>query len=701
MQILGGNQKTQSSGMQNTAEFSIKVTAKSFGVLINGLYSNKIRAVIRELSTNAYEAHQLVNKENVPFDVKLPTRFDNNFVIRDYGPGLSEDDILGKMQKKKVVNEDGTEEEITVRTGGLYTTLFDSTKDNSNEFGGAFGLGSKSPFAYCDNFIVESIYNGVKYCYFCNKDNSGIPSCSLAHSDTTTEPSGLKIKIAAIRGDEWKFAEEARYLYKFFKTRPNITGENIIYPSESIVLSGDRWEIYNNNDRALAVMGNIAYSVDNYTGNFKEILAIPGIRLFFEIGEIEPQPNREGLSFTKNTLLSIENRLKSIKENLEKEAAKKISGLDCWWNAYIAYQPIKAKYSFIKLDFNGRSLDDSYKEMIDEEFIDINGNKSKRKIAKPLRYQDRYDNEPFTTTIVTPKDNYAFIIEDKCSYLRRRIKDYLRGNAKNAFIIPDDEVDEYVRILGIPKTWLIKASDLPKPVAAQQVSKRHKSKVHKYDETAYGNATNFWKDIDIDLENDSGYYIGIFNNRILFETSEIEPVRFKELQKFLKLKGDIYGVKKAHLEKVTSPNMVNLETEIRKFFDSNGTKIQKLKDSSEFWNEIKYLGFIKIINLSKDIQKFFGNLYDDIVELEKDAGEYSKNQDLINTFYSWGQNQKLTINKGVNSVKAKIDFYEKHYPLLKKLDTRNISVSDASDIVAYLVGKQPQTPLANNTKGNP
>ena len=103
MQILGGNQKTQSSGMQNTAEFSIKVTAKSFGVLINGLYSNKIRAVIRELSTNAYEAHQLVNKENVPFDVKLPTRFDNNFVIRDYGPGLSEDDILGKMQTAELL----------------------------------------------------------------------------------------------------------------------------------------------------------------------------------------------------------------------------------------------------------------------------------------------------------------------------------------------------------------------------------------------------------------------------------------------------------------------------------------------------------------------------------------------------------------------------------------------------------------------
>lgn len=699
MQILGGNQKTQSSGMQNSAEFSIKVTAKSFGVLINGLYSNKIRAVIRELSTNAYEAHQLLGKEATPFDVKLPSRFDNNFSIRDYGPGLSEDDILGKKQKKKIVNEDGTEEEIVVRTGGLYTTLFDSTKDNSNEFGGAFGLGSKSPFAYCDNFIVESIHDGIKSTYFCNKDNSGIPSCSLAHSESTTEPTGLKIKIAANRGDEWKFADEARYLYKFFKTKPNITGESVVYPSEPIVLSGDKWDILQNNDRGLAIMGNIAYSVENYTGDYKEILSIPGIRLYFDIGEIEPQPNREGLSFTKNTLLSIQNRLDSIKQNLEKEAAKKIENCSCWWDAYIMYQPIKQKYSFIKLTFNKRSLDDSYKEMIDEEYLDIHGNKSKRKVAKQLRYQDKYDNEPSYTASVTPRSNWQFIIEDQCSYLRKRIKTHLVGANSSAYIIPETEVDEYVEILGIPKDRLIKASDIPKPATVQQTSKRHKSKVHQYVDTAYGSATNFWKDVDIDLENDAGYYIGIFNNRILFETNEYEPSKFTELQKFLKLKGNIYGVKKAHLEKVTSPNMVNLETEIRKFFDSNGTNIQKLKDSSEHWNEVKYLGFLKILNLSKDVQKFFGKLHDDVVELEKEAGEYSKNSDLINTFYSWGQNQKLTANKGVNSVKAKIDFYEKHYPLLKKLDYRSLSVSDVPDIVAYLVGKQPQTPLAN--KGNP
>ena len=39
------------------SNYSIDATAKAFAILSDGLYSNKILAVVRELSTNAYDSH--------------------------------------------------------------------------------------------------------------------------------------------------------------------------------------------------------------------------------------------------------------------------------------------------------------------------------------------------------------------------------------------------------------------------------------------------------------------------------------------------------------------------------------------------------------------------------------------------------------------------------------------------------------------
>ena len=38
-------------------EFNIKRTSKAFQILSSGLYSNKILAIVRELSCNAWDAH--------------------------------------------------------------------------------------------------------------------------------------------------------------------------------------------------------------------------------------------------------------------------------------------------------------------------------------------------------------------------------------------------------------------------------------------------------------------------------------------------------------------------------------------------------------------------------------------------------------------------------------------------------------------
>ena len=87
--------KVEKQGIQKDAYFNIKQenVAHIFSILRNQLYSDKIMAVIREYSTNAIDAHVENNVEQ-PFEITLPTPFKPEFIIRDFGKGLSQEDVV-------------------------------------------------------------------------------------------------------------------------------------------------------------------------------------------------------------------------------------------------------------------------------------------------------------------------------------------------------------------------------------------------------------------------------------------------------------------------------------------------------------------------------------------------------------------------------------------------------------------------------
>lgn len=667
MELVSTRQKTINTlDPTNTEQLKIKVNAKAFTVLMDKMYSNKIRAVIRELSTNAYEAHQLLKKEHEPFLVTLPSNWDNNFSIRDYGPGLSHHDVMN-----------------------LYTTFFDSTKDNSNEFGGAFGLGSKSPFAYCDNYIVISVHGGKKNTYILAKNDEGIPTCSLMHSEDSDEKTGLEIKIAVNKSDVWNFANEATFVYRFFKTKPTIKGTTLNYPSEKIVVKGDGWETVESGD-SFAIMGNVAYSLNNYTGQYREIINVPGMRLIFNIGEIEPQPNREGLSFNQNTIKSIEKKLAKIKESVEEIVNNDVKKQSCWWDAVLAYRPAKQKYSFISVKYNSRSLDNTYYHKINVIEKDLITGKDKtvqRDLTVTYQSRNYSHNKIFNATGISPDETAVFIVTDKCSSLRQRIKKYLDEKYKGrAYLIPEGEEQLHIDAFGITKDRLILASTLPKPETTKTiVSNRHKSKVLKFDNSYSGSYSgSYWKDDEVDLANDSGYYIGIFNNRVIYKTDEILPEKLKALLEFMKIKDDIFGVKKAHLDKVSSPTMKNLEEEIEKFFKTNTILMEKLYNANMDWQEIKSSYLLKIIKLNSNIANYFGGLEKDVAELEKLSLDYNKNYEMINLFYAWNITNNFNATR-VNYTKEKIEKFTKQYPLLQHINSYQLQ-SLSKDIEYYLAG---------------
>lgn len=288
------------SNVGEIGEFRIRNSAKAFNILSSGLYANKIKAIIRELSCNAVDSHTAANKSDVPFEVHLPNALEPHFSIRDFGTGLSHDQVTN-----------------------IYTTYFESTKTDSNAFIGALGLGSKSPFSYTDNFTVTAIKDGRKGIYSAFINGEGVPSIALMMEEQTDEPAGVEIKFSVNdRYDYSKFRDEAQSVYKYFKLQPTVTGvpdfevPKIEYETENVIPGVNvRVSRGYRSDRSVAIMGNIAYPIDvpnpEQLGQLRNMLDC-GLEIQFAIGEVDFQASREGLSYIPQTIESIKKKLEAV-----------------------------------------------------------------------------------------------------------------------------------------------------------------------------------------------------------------------------------------------------------------------------------------------------------------------------------------------------------------------------------------------------
>jgi hypothetical protein len=307
------------SNVGEIGEFRIRNSAKAFNILSSGLYANKIKAIIRELSCNAIDSHTAAGTTQ-PFEVHLPTTLEPWFSIRDFGTGLSHDQVTK-----------------------IYTTYFESTKTESNEFIGALGLGSKSPFSYTDNFTVTAIQNGRKGIYSAFINDVGVPSIALMGEDQVTESNGVEVKFSVNdRYDFSKFTDEARSVYRWFPVLPTITGnaitiERVEYETKNIIpgVHSRKYDGYGRNSSSIAVMGNIAYPIDvpqaeqAFEGLHKLLKC--GLVMEFGIGELDFQASREGLSYIPLTIDSIRKKLVAVNSALTKVLATEADAIEGEW----------------------------------------------------------------------------------------------------------------------------------------------------------------------------------------------------------------------------------------------------------------------------------------------------------------------------------------------------------------------------------
>ena len=89
MELLIDKPVVESTGIIEEQSFSIEDQGMIFDILRNKMYSDPIRAICREITCNARDAHREVGKADIPIHIQLPSALQPNLVIKDFGPGIT------------------------------------------------------------------------------------------------------------------------------------------------------------------------------------------------------------------------------------------------------------------------------------------------------------------------------------------------------------------------------------------------------------------------------------------------------------------------------------------------------------------------------------------------------------------------------------------------------------------------------------
>lgn len=310
--------------------------------LLRNNYSNTRLAVVREITANALDANKEANASR-QIEVKLPTSMNPTFAVRDFGGGLSEKDIFE-----------------------LYSKYGKSTKRESNNYIGAFGIGKFAPLSYGDSFTCVSYNSGLKTSYniFVNDDDD--TKISKMHQEPSSEPTGLSIEIAVADSDVEEFKKVAQKFFEFFPAdeMPKFIGvdEDFISPREAIIASeqdawffvkeddSSRYGYYHSTYGSHVIMGRVTYPLDSSSINLDNfikddrlknvcanLLSHSNFYLRVPLGGVKLHHSRESLEYNKQTQKTIAKFLVVASKEVQEIAKKKLADSTDLWDAKSNY----------------------------------------------------------------------------------------------------------------------------------------------------------------------------------------------------------------------------------------------------------------------------------------------------------------------------------------------------------------------------
>ena len=354
---------------------SVSIDAKNINhivtILSSNLYSYPMISFLRETVSNAVDSHVEAGV-NEPIII---TRTKDDISIRDFGTGISPE-----------------------RFETIYLNIGSSTKRESNDYIGSFGIGRFSCLSVSKLANITSFYNGKAYYYVMNMDIDQLHIDKIYELDTT-EHNGVEVKIPIENFD----ANELDCLSFIENVYVECDGDN---KNEFVIGEFNKRKIYTfdnfktitydyrrGNDKTEILLGKIPYAVDymslwdyddDWHRSWKD--AMKSVYPCVNIGDVDITPNRETLIYSDKT-----------KECLKKVYEACILELTAKWNEkcseefddFFKWASELTKWRRNTLDLEGTSIEISENLPFNAKFIghpewDKVDPKEKKKLVQSL-----------------------------------------------------------------------------------------------------------------------------------------------------------------------------------------------------------------------------------------------------------------------------------------------------------------------------
>lgn len=308
---LSTNTSQYTSTITTSAEFGINEEDMThiMGIMRSQIYTDKPLAVIREYSTNAVDANVEAGLPDQPITVHLPTLEEPYISFRDYGKGLTADEVTQ-----------------------LYVKYGASTKRNSNDYTGCLGIGCKAGFAYGDRFQIITHTTDTITTWSAEIDQSKRGRVSLLNAEfNDTGETGTEIRVTVKTADIDEFVRIAKRMYAYYTIKPecNFDIPDPVYLEDTndwSILDTSSWSYDDRRNAASILMGNIIYPIQR--SQFRQssaataLLNSCNVLIKAPLGALDIAANRESLEYTQRTIDSLtamaNNMLLDLTNNINK-----------------------------------------------------------------------------------------------------------------------------------------------------------------------------------------------------------------------------------------------------------------------------------------------------------------------------------------------------------------------------------------------
>lgn len=276
-------------------------------LLTSNLYSKPLESFLRETVANAYDSHmEAGTDEHILLLIQDNGYKTYTISIRDYGVGVSPE----RFEK-------------------IYRNIGSSTKRDSNDYIGMFGIGRFSCLSCADIANITSYYNGKKYSYLMYKNGGGINIDKMSETEGDFR-NGLEVSIKKFIYSDSDWREAIHHLCLFDKLHITYQGENYFLKGLANQFNARKITNFNAFSRCSLLskyknyfkVGNVLYDMKDSM----DLATTDGLIISLPIGSVDITPNREALQYTDYTNRTINQKIAETKRELQDMVNAHIKG---------------------------------------------------------------------------------------------------------------------------------------------------------------------------------------------------------------------------------------------------------------------------------------------------------------------------------------------------------------------------------------